>query len=151
MPHNFKLFPELTNSQMQFYYFQSPHKQITEDFRAEVVKVHDGDTITVRTNFRDFDFPIRFLDTNAPELNEAGGKESKEWMEQRLLGKNIEVLIDKKQRVGKYGRLLGIIVSGGLNINEASVRMGKSTPFNQRNEGKLPKLSKEINIKKWLA
>ena len=47
MAHDFKQFPELTNSQMVMYYFQSPHKQITEPFEAKVVKVTDGDTIRV--------------------------------------------------------------------------------------------------------
>jgi endonuclease YncB( thermonuclease family) len=66
--HNFKDFPELTNAQMSDFYFDSPHKQITADFRALVVKVHDGDTITLRVEWRNFDFPLRFLDINAPEL-----------------------------------------------------------------------------------
>ena len=63
MAHDFKLFPELTNRQMQEYYFQSPHKQITENFAAKVVKVTDGDTIRVEVDFRDFDFPIRIAET----------------------------------------------------------------------------------------
>ena len=45
MPHDFKLFPELTNSQMQIYYWDSPHKQITKNFMAKVLRVKDGDTI----------------------------------------------------------------------------------------------------------
>ena len=32
MPHDFINYPELTNNQMNFYYFESPHKQITENF-----------------------------------------------------------------------------------------------------------------------
>ena len=39
MAHDFKLFPELTNAQMDLYYFESPHRQITEDFIGKVVKV----------------------------------------------------------------------------------------------------------------
>ena len=48
MVHDFNRFPELTTSQMAESYFESPHKQVSGDFRATVVKVHDGDTITVR-------------------------------------------------------------------------------------------------------
>ena len=144
MAHDFKKYPELTNSQMQFYYFESPHKQITEDFEAEVVKVHDGDTITLRVNFRDFDFPLRFLNTNAPELNE-GGEESKEWLKSRLLDKKVSVKINPNQRVGKYGRLLGEVIFGGTNINEESIMMGRATPFDQRDEGQIPR------FEKWLA
>ena len=70
MARDFDKFPELNNAQMVFYYFESPHKQILEDIEVEVIRVHDGDTITVRWDQRDFDFPVRFLETNAPELRE---------------------------------------------------------------------------------
>ena len=149
MTHNFKTHPELTNSQMQLYYFESPHKQITEDFRAKVVKIHDGDTITLRTDFRDFDFPLRFLDTNAPELNEEGGHESRDWLSDKILNKEVDILIDKKNRVGKWGRLLGSVFFSGMNINKESIVMGQSTSFENRNEGKLPIMNKELNMSKW--
>ena len=71
---DFVRFPELTNAQMGLYYFDSPHKQIGEDFFATVVNVHDGDTIRVKTDFRDFTFPIRFSNILAAELKEKGGK-----------------------------------------------------------------------------
>ena len=73
MAHDFKRYPELTNNQMNFYYFDSPHQQIAEDFDAKVVKVTDGDTIRVTTDFRDFDFPIRFSNIMAAETDEKGG------------------------------------------------------------------------------
>lgn len=130
MAHNFKRFPELTNSQMQFYYFDSPHKQITEGFLAEVVKVTDGDSIRVKTDFRDFDFPIRLANINAPEMNE-GGEESKNWLEKELLGEEIYVKIDKNNRVGKFGRIIGEILLFGVNINYQSLAEGLSLPFGQ--------------------
>jgi endonuclease YncB( thermonuclease family) len=145
-PHDFVLFPELTNSQMEFYYLQSPHKQILYDFRAEVVKVIDGDTIRVKWSERDFDFPVRFLGTNAPEMNE-GGEESKSWLENMILEKEVEILIDPKQRVGKWGRILGTIYQGGLNINDMSIMLGMATSFENRNEGKLPNIHQVIP--KW--
>lgn len=143
MVHDFVNFPELRNGeQMQLYYFESPHRQITEDFEAEVVKVVDGDTIRVKCGFRDFDFPIRFLGTNAPEMNEPRGKEIQEWLESIILGKAVRILVDPKQRVGKWGRLLGTILFQGVNMNEEMIRSGKSTTFENRNEGKLPDLNK---------
>ncbi len=147
--HDFKNFPELTNSQMDIYYFESPHKQIISDFMATVVKVHDGDTITVRTNFRDFDFPIRFLNTNAPELNERGGHESRDWLKNKIEGAEVEILINPRKRVGKYGRLLGRVFHRGMDINDESIRVGHSTTFENRREGLLPDLNKELNTAKW--
>ena len=146
MPHDFKKFPELTSSQMEIYYFSSPHKQITESFRAKVIKVIDGDTIIVSCDFRTFNFPIRFLGTNAPELNEPRGKAVQQWLERILLNEDVEIIINKKERVGKWGRLLGIIMHKGININEESIRSGRCTTFEKRNEGKIPNIGK---ILKW--
>lgn len=138
--HDFKRFPELTNSQMDFYYWDSPHKQILEDFDARVVKVIDGDTIRVETDFRDFDFPIRFLDTNAPEMNE-GGKESRDWLKALIEGEDVRILINRNIRVGKWGRLLGKIIHQGLDMNEMSIITGHATTFENRNESKIPNLN----------
>jgi endonuclease YncB( thermonuclease family) len=135
MAHDFKRFPELRNNQMAVYYFESPHKQITENFTAKVIKVSDGDTIRVETTFRDFDFPIRFANIAAPELKERGGIASQRWLESEILNKEIEVIVDRNNRVGKWGRLIGEIISGGFNINEESLRKGFSVPFGKVQQG----------------
>ena len=123
MPHDFNNWPELTNNQMQFYYFDSPHKQITEDFTATVVKVHDGDTITVRWEERNFDFPIRLADCAAPELNQAGGHKAQSWLEDRILGEEVDIILSK-QRVEKWGRILGTIYHHGLNVADEEIQLG---------------------------
>jgi len=126
--HDFKKFPELTNSQMEFYYFNSPHRQITDDFTAKVIRVIDGDTIRVKWSERDFDFPIRLLNIDAPELKE-GGLESKRWLSEEILNKEVDILIDQKQRVGKWGRILGEVMFMGTNLNNLSMDLGYSVPF----------------------
>ena len=143
MAHDFKKFPELTNSQMSLYYFDSPHKQIVEDFRGKVVKVTDGDTVRIKTSFRDFDFPIRFAGIAAPELNE-GGKESRNWLESMIGNKEVDVIINPNNRVGKWGRIIGTIIHGGFNINEESIRQGQAVPFGQRKEGSIPDFKSEL-------
>ena len=148
--HDFKRFPELSNSQMDTLYFQSPHKQIFEDFDAEVVKVVDGDTIRVRCAFRDFDFPIRFMDTNAKEMSEGGG-EAKEYLERIIDGEQVSIGINPKNRVGKFGRLLGQVNHRGINVNQMMIMMGMSTSFEAKNEGKIPNINKEVNLKKWFS
>jgi len=132
MTHDFKLFPELTDTQMQIYYFDSPHKQITADFRAEVVKVIDGDTIKVKTDFRDFDFKVRMANIAAPELNESGGLESQKWLEAKIGGEEVDILINPRNRVGKWGRIIGDVVHGGMSINDLSLIEGQSIEFDQR-------------------
>lgn len=129
MAHDFDRWPELTNRQMQIYYFESPHKQITENFTARVEKVHDGDTITVDWRERDFVFPIRMAKIAAPELNEEGGKEAGDWLRARLLGKEVDVMIDPNNRVEKWGRLLGTIYESGLNVADEEIERGLALDF----------------------
>jgi len=140
MPHDFNRFPELTNSQMDFYYFASPHKQITEDFTGTVVKVTDGDTIRVKWRERDFDFPVRFFDNAAPELDELGGRESQSWLEKKILGEEVDIIINPDLRVEKWGRLLGRVIFKGIDIGEESIMFGKSVSWEDRDDGKIPEV-----------
>ena len=138
MAHDFEKYPELTNSQLDIYYFESPHPQIFETFNAEVVKVHDGDTITVKWYNRNFPFPIRLSDINAPELSHKDGPASQKWLEQRLLRKRVSVVVDPRNRVGKFGRLLGRIIADGVNISEEAISLNYAVPFNHKKEGLIP-------------
>src|SRR5210317_1760499 len=106
LDHDYESFPELSNQQLNDIGFSSPHVQYTEDFWAVVVRVVDGDTVMLRTSDRDFDFPLRMLNIDAPELSE-GGNDARDWVKARVEGKEVYVEIDNDQRVGKYGRLLG--------------------------------------------
>ena len=133
MAWNFENKPELPNSLMATEYFNSPHKQITEDFMADVVEVTDGDTLLLKTNFRDFNFPLRLANIDTKELS-AGGQEAKDWVKERLEGNSIDVLINPFNRVGKFGRLIGTVVFHGMNINELMVMLGQAVPFEQRDE-----------------
>lgn len=146
--HDYENFPELSNSQIEQLQFTSPHKQITEDFDADVVKVHDGDTITLRTDFRDFDFPLRFLDIDAPEMSE-GGKEARDWLRQKILGQRIKVMIDPRNRVGKYGRLLGRVFYRGMDIGQEELYLGLVKPFGLKKEGELQNFGFWLSPSQW--
>ena len=141
--HDFKRFPELTNSQMQFYYFDSPHKQITENFSAKVVRVIDGDTVRVSWLERDFDFTIRLSNLAAPELNEVGGEASKKWLENQVLGKQVEVVLSKS-RVEKWGRLLADVMHAGMSMSSLSVVNGHGVSWDERKRGLLPNFFLEL-------
>ena len=130
-PHDFKAFPELTNSQMLIYYFQSPHKQIKEPFMAEVVKVTDGDTIRVKWEERDFDFPVRMAELAAPELNEKNGPKSQSWLESQILGEEVQI-IPTKTRVEKWGRLLANVIHIGQDMSAHSVDTGHAVAWKDR-------------------
>ncbi len=137
MTHDFKNFPELTDTQMLHYYFDSPHKQITENIFAIVTKVLDGDTIKVKWAERDFEFPVRFANIAAPEKKEEGGLESKLWLENRLLGKEIFIAINPRNRVGKWGRLIGYILESGIDVGKESIMNGQSVAWADIDKGKI--------------
>ena len=141
--HDFTAFPELTNAQLETLRFQSPHEQIEEDFDAIVMKVVDGDTVHLRWDLRAFSFPLRLHDIDAPELSE-GGSEARDWLTQRVLGKRVLIQIDKKNRVDKYGRLLGRVIADGLDVAEEMIRSGLVRVFEKRHEGKIPPLEKTL-------
>ena len=147
MAHDFVRFPELTSAEMEIYYFESPHKQIVDDIRVTCVKVHDGDTITVRWNDRSFDFPVRFADINAPEMSEEGGDKSRDYLSRRILNSELELKIDPQNRVEKWGRLLAKIYFQGMNIADELVFMGLAKRWEDKDEGKIVdsiKLPKEF-------
>ena len=142
--HDFKRFPELTNTQMQFYYWESPHRQITGDFSAKVIKVSDGDTIRVEWTERNFDFPIRLTNLAAPELNEKGGLESQRWLSKQILGEEVDIILHPS-RVEKWGRLLADVFHRGMLISEESVRNFHGVPWEQRDQqGIIPNFRLEL-------
>ncbi len=81
-----------------------------------VTSVIDGDTIKINGQ------SIRFALSSAPELNESGGMESKEFIENLCpVGSTALVDEDDLQTNGSYGRILGVIYCNGVNLNEELV------------------------------
>jgi endonuclease YncB( thermonuclease family) len=149
MAHDFIKFPELTDNQMELYYFASPHKQILEDFKARVVKVVDGDTVHLEWSERDFIFPLRVAEIQAPEMNE-GGEVAKRWLENKVLGAEVDILINKRNRVDKWGRLLGRIICLGVDMGEEEVRQGLAVLWKDRETGIIKDINKELAFK-WVT
>ena len=145
--HDYNNFPELTNKQLAEFGFMSPHEQITRDFVAEVIKVSDGDTVTLRVDFRDFDFPLRFLSVDAPELNTGiPGEEAKNFLAEMVEGEQVIVKIDRFNRVGRYGRLLGDIVIDGIVVSDIMQQLGFALPFGRRREGSIDSIEKQLGM-----
>ena len=144
MAHDFIRFPELTNNQMNLYYFDSPHQQIAEDFDAKVVRVKDGDTVQLEVSWRDFTFPLRISNLLAPEMNENGGKRSRDHLRGLIEGKTIEVIINKNNRVGKWGRLLGEVRERGFDIGLQMVEEGFAVSLDEEQPGIKPLLILDV-------
>lgn len=98
---------------------------------AKIVKIHDGDTVTVEIAF---EVNVRMLDCYAPELNTDDGKAAKKFLEEKLnTEKEVYVKIPFSKKIGKsisLSRFLGYIyqdVDGDGepdNLSEVMVKAG---------------------------
>lgn len=131
MVQDFVRFPELPLSRMTDY-FESPHKQIFGSFMATVIKVTDGDTIRVMWEERDFDFPIRLSNINAPERGEPGWKEAGDRLRSMILDEEVDIIVDPNNRLDRWGRLLGTIIHRGLDVNQDQVNNGYAVVFGSK-------------------
>lgn len=104
-------------------------------YRARCVKVVDGDTVDcdvdlgfhITTRVR-----VRLAGINAPELNSPNAEhrtlanEAKNHLIDSILNKDILLETSKTE---KYGRYLGSITCGGININSEMILMGLATTY----------------------
>ncbi|RLA13261.1 MAG: nuclease [Gammaproteobacteria bacterium] len=99
-------------------------------YRGQVVKVYDGDTITVDI---DVGFhvslkreKVRLYRINTPEVRgpEKGkGIISRDWLRKKILDKEV-ILATYKDKKGKYGRWLADVWIDGLCMNDELVSNG---------------------------
>lgn len=100
-------------------------------YKAIVIKVYDGDTITVRIDLG-FNITIterlRLFGINTPEVRGAEreeGLKSRDWLRTLILNKEI-IVKTYRDKKGKYGRYLADIFieqeTGSVNINDWLVR-----------------------------
>jgi endonuclease YncB( thermonuclease family)/methylphosphotriester-DNA--protein-cysteine methyltransferase len=87
---------------------------------GKVVKVSDGDTITVLDK-ENKQHKIRFQGIDAPESRQAYGQAAKENLSNMIFGKEVKVVWSK---MDKYGRTVGKILLDGRDINLEQVRAG---------------------------
>jgi len=99
-------------------------------YRAEVIDVYDGDTVTV-----DVDLglciwvrrqKIRLYGIDAPELrgeDRGIGIKVRDWLRNRIANKRI-VLETIKDEKGKFGRWLGKIWIDGVCVNDEMLELG---------------------------
>ncbi len=104
-------------------------------YKAEVIKVYDGDTITVNIdlglNVIKRKVKIRLARINAPELKgveRTAGLKSRDFLRDLILNKKITIQTIR-DRKGKYGRYLGEVWfkndSGNyINVNDLLVSKG---------------------------
>ncbi|MGK3985642.1 thermonuclease family protein [Sorangium sp. So ce136] len=114
--------------------FRQPPDLPGDRFRAEVVKVVDGDTLHVRDE-RGVTHSIRMLSIDTPETHFLGTSQG-HWAEAaaaRLAelvpdGAEVEIETDE-QPFDAYGRVLGYVLSGGQLINRVLLEEGLAITY----------------------
>lgn len=94
------------------------------DFVGRVVKVSDGDTLTVLVERKQV--RVRLDSIDAPEMKQPLGKRSQQSLTQLCAAKTARV-IDKG--MDRYGRTIGWIVCDGVDANSEQVRRGMAWVF----------------------
>jgi micrococcal nuclease len=111
-------------------------------YKAEVLSVYDGDTITVMIDQGMKHFArvkVRMIGINTPEIRtkdleeKARGYAAKDYLKSRIEGKTIVINTVKK---GKFGRWLGVIwlyeegmEELGESLNDEMIRMGHAVAY----------------------
>lgn len=103
-----------------------PLPGLAENLTGRVIKVQDGDTVTVLVGQQQI--RVRLLEIDAPESKQAFGRKSKESLAEMCAGKTAQVESTSKDR---YGRVLGWVTCGTQNANAEQVRRGMAWVFDR--------------------
>lgn len=90
-----------------------------ETFKAYVIKVYDGDTVTVEVAGQKE--RIRLLNIDAPELKQAYGTHSRDALKSYVFNRTVTIEFEGRDR---YGRILGTISINNKNVNYLMVLNG---------------------------
>ena len=95
--------------------------------KVSVIKVYDGDTVTLSDKSR-----VRLIQIDAPELaeGECYAEKSRQALASLLKSQSITFEEDSKlDKVDMYGRKLGYLFAGKVNVNLKMVEIGAATPY----------------------
>jgi micrococcal nuclease len=99
---------------------------------GNVLSVYDGDTLTV-SFCNVLDLKVRLIGVDTPEvrggteLTKNAGKEIRDKLRDMLVGKEVRIITDKKQR--PYGRVLGYVYIGNTMVNQWLIEQGYAVPL----------------------
>jgi len=97
----------------------TPTPLISPIQKLTVVEVSDGDTLKLSDGKT-----FRLYGVNAPEVKEPFFEEAKAFTENLTLNKEISFEQEENYKVDKFGRTLGYVFIGGVNLNIELVKNG---------------------------
>ncbi len=95
---------------------------IAEVIPATLIKIYDGDTVTVMFPGESKPKRVRLYGIDAPEMDQPGGKEAREALVE-LIGKK-EIAIDS-QGTDVYGRTIGIVLADQQDLCLEMLKLGR--------------------------
>ncbi len=95
-------------------------------YSAKVIKVSDGDTITVLNNGKQE--KIRLYGVDCPEKKQAFGQSAKRFTLEFAGGQRVEV---RRTGSDRYGRTIGWVSKEGKNLNEELIKNGFAWHYKQ--------------------
>jgi endonuclease YncB( thermonuclease family) len=104
------------------------------DLQGKVVRIADGDTITILVDRQQF--RVRLNSIDAPERGQEFSQRSRQALADLVFGKEVRVETHGKDR---YGRVIGDVYVDGKLVNEIMVRDGWA--WNYVKYSKSPKLA----------
>lgn len=94
---------------------------------GQVIKVTDGDTITVLDANND-QYKVRLSGIDAPEKKQAFGNVSKQSLADMVAGRVVTVGYNKRDR---YGRVVGKVMLNAMDVNLEQVKRGFAWHYKQ--------------------
>ncbi len=99
---------------------------LADTLTGKVVKVADGDSITVLDNI--IQHKIRLQGIDAPERKQAFGDASRKHLATLVAGKEVTVKWDKRDR---YRRIVGFVLVDGHDVNLVQVKADSGSSYQQ--------------------
>ena len=110
--------------------------KVIDQFTGKIVGVTDGDTVAVLVNRKTV--KVRLEGIDAPESRQSFGNKSKQALSRLVFGKQVTI---KKTGEDRYGRTLGVIMLGKVDVNAKMIEDGWAWHYKKYNdEERLAKL-----------
>jgi endonuclease YncB( thermonuclease family) len=111
---------------LAFFYLQGPCA-LAETLTGRIVSIADGDTVTLLSSDHQ-QTRIRLFQIDAPEKSQSFGQKSKASLSELVFGQAVEIRVETHDR---YGRTVGTLYQGGVDINLEQVKRGMAWVYRQ--------------------
>jgi len=95
----------------------NPSKSIIS---GKVIGISDGDTITILVQGHE-QYTVRLAAIDCPEKTQSFGNRAKRVLSEKVFGHNVRI---ENRGKDQYGRSLGIVMMGDIDINEYMISQG---------------------------